>query len=464
MTDTPVATFTPDEESLAVALHELPSAIRGEIVTPADTGWNEARQPWDLVDQRPALVAIPADAEDVQAIMSFARRHGLRVAPQATGHNAGPLGPLGDTILVSTRHLRGIEIDTTRRTARVQAGVIWLEVAEATSPYGLFPLSGSSPNVGVVGFTLGGGLSWLGRKHGLAANSVTAIEVVTSDGRFRRATPTDHADLFWALRGGGGNFGIVTALEFDLFPYGEVYAGAFVWPYDRRLDVIKGWHEWTRTATEDITTSLRIMHFPPADELPPFLSGRSVVMIDGAFAGDTEAGRAAVVDLHTLAPEVDTWGMLSPAELVRLHMDPEQPVATVTTSALLNDLDAAGYRAFAAAAQPPLTVGEIRHLGGALSRVPVGAGSLGSFRGEYLTMGAGMRTELNRSELDAAVQRFRVAMSPYENGYLYYNFSEASVDTRRFYPDDVYERLRRIRARVDPEGLVVANHSIPTTT
>jgi FAD/FMN-containing dehydrogenase len=445
-----------------VAVRDLAAAMKGETVTPEDSGWDDARQPWDLVDQRPALVAMPVDADDVQAVVSFAHRQALRVAPQGTGHNAGPLGPLGDTILLSTRRMRGIVVDPTRNMARVEAGALSVELSQATSPYGLFPLTGSSPNVGTIGFTLGGGLSWLGRKHGLAANNVTAVEVVTADGAFRRATPSDHTDLFWALRGGGGNFGVVTALECALFPHGEVYAGMFVWPYDRHLDVLTAWHEWTRSASDDITTSFRIMHFPPLDELPPFLSGRSVAVVDGVFAADAQAGGSAVAGLRDLDPEVDTWEMTEPVGLSRLHMDPEQPLPTRSASALLDDLDHPGYEAFAAAAQPPL-ISELRHLGGALSRVPAGAGALGSLPGQYQAFAAGVLTEENRRQLAGAVEQFHDALLPYDNGKLYYNFSEAPADATRFYPDDVYARLRRIRADVDPDGLIVANHPITAT-
>jgi FAD/FMN-containing dehydrogenase len=440
---------------------ELAAAMRGEIVTPGDAGWDEARQPWDLVDQRPAVVVFPVNAADVQTVVWFARRHGLRVAPQGTGHNAGPLAPLEDTILLSTRRMRGVDIDAAGRTARVEAGVLWVEVAQAATPHGLFPLSGSSPNVGVIGYTLGGGLSWLARRHGLAANHVTAIEVVTADARLRRATPTDNPDLFWALRGGGGNFGVVTAVEFTLFPYGAVYAGRFVWPYSRHLEVVRAWHAWTQSAGEEITTSFRILHSPPVPDLPAFLSGRSVVMIDGAYAGEARAGRAAVAALAALAPEVDAWDMMSPLELSRLHLDPEPPVSGRSTSALLDDVEPGCYETLAAATQPPLAVGEIRHLGGALARAPAGAGSLDSLHGQYLAFGAGIPTDENRQDLATTLDRFRDALAPYDNGRLYYNFSEAPANAARFYPDDAYARLRRVRAEVDPDELIVANHPIP---
>jgi hypothetical protein len=448
-----------DPDTMPVSLGDVVASIRGRIVTPGASGWDEARQAWNLaVDQRPALVALPLDPDDVRAIVQYARDHRFGIAPQGTGHRAGALGSLAGTILLSTRHMRGVEIDPTRKIARVQAGTLWSEVTEATSPLGMYPLSGSSPNVGVVGYTLGGGLSWLAREHGLAANQVTAIEVVTADGGLTRATRSDDAELFWALRG-GGTLGVVTALEFRLFPHREVYAGMFLWPYERHLEVLHTWYGWTRSASDAVTTSLRIMHLPPLDDLPPFLSGRSVVVVDGAFTGDVDRGRRAVADLRALAPELDTWGPSSPAGLSHLHMGPEQPVPFLDESSLLGEIDAAGLDAFAAAMQPPLMVGELRHLGGALSRVPDGAGALGSLRGAYALLGGGIVTD-SSGDLGAALVRLRAATAAYETGALFPNFTEHPADSARFYTEADYARLQRIRARVDPHELMVASHPI----
>jgi hypothetical protein len=237
----------------------------------------------------------------------------------------------------------------------------------------------------------------------------------------------------------------------------------FVWPYPRHLEVVKAWHTWTQSASEAITTSFRVMHFPPLPDLPAFVSGRSVVIIDGVYAGDAHAGRAAVADLRALAPETDTWAMTSPLGLSRLHLDPEKAVPARSTSALLDDVEPGCYEAVAAATQPPLAWGEIRHLGGALARSPAGAGSLGSLRGEYLAFGAGILADSNQRDLATALDRFRDALTPYDNGTLYYNFSEAPANSARFYPDDAYARLRHLRAEVDPDGLIVANHPIPAT-
>jgi FAD/FMN-containing dehydrogenase len=441
--------------------------LTGDIVTPDQPEWDLARRAWNLaVDQRPALVALPADAADVAAIVDFAIRNDMKIAPQGTGHSAGALASLEDTILVSTERMRGVEIDVEARTARVQAGTLWLEVSEASTPHGLFPLSGSSPDVGVVGYTLGGGLSWLARKHGLAANHVTAIELVTPDGQLVRATAEDQADVFWALRGGGGNFGIVTAMEFRLFPYGEVYAGMFLWPYERHAQVLRAWHAWTRTAPEEITTSFRIFHLPPLPELPPFLSGRSVVVIDGAHTGGAEAGAAATVALRELAPEMDTWAPSSPAALSHLHMDPEQPIPYAGESTLVSGLDDVALDAFAASIQPgsPVMFGELRHLGGALTRVPDGAGAAEQLHGEYLLFGVSLLLDPgSAATAQAALERFRASLAAYETGKQYFNFVEHNVEAAVFYDDATYARLRAIRTAIDPHGVMVGSHSIPVS-
>jgi FAD/FMN-containing dehydrogenase len=201
--------------------------LRNKVVLPGDARFDDARRAWNLaIDQRPVAVVFPESAADMAVAVGYAAERGLRIAAQGTGHNAGPLGPLADTMLLRTDKMRGIRIDPVARTARTEAGVVWIDVVQAAAAHGLAALAGSSPDVGVTGYTLGGGLSFLGRKHGLAANNVIAAEMVTADGRLVRADPEHEPDLFWALRGGGGSFGVVTALEFRLFPVTRAYAGA----------------------------------------------------------------------------------------------------------------------------------------------------------------------------------------------------------------------------------------------
>jgi FAD/FMN-containing dehydrogenase len=441
--------------------------IGGLVVGPTDETWDEARRPWNLAhDQNPAIVAFPESADDVVAIVDHARRHGLRVAPQGTGHNAGPLGDLRDTILLSTSRMRGVEIDVEARRARVAAGTLWLEVTEPASEHGLAPLAGSSPDVGVVGYCLGGGVSWLARKYGLAANSVLAIEIVTADGRLRRVDHENDPDLFWALRGGGGSFGVVTAMEIALHPVAELYAGAMFWDWSRASEVLHAWREWTLTVPDEVTSSARILQLPPIPEIPELLRGRSVVTIDAAIVGDRAFGAAAVQALRDLRPEIDTFDMVPPVALSRLHMDPEEPMPALSEHRLLADLPAEAVDAFVAVAGPDsgstLMITEIRHLGGALAEVRPGHGALASLEARYLLFAAGLAaTPEMVAGLNAALPPFKAAMAEWDAGRGYLNFEESSVDSRSFYDEVTHRRLSRVKAQVDPADVFLSNHPIP---
>ena len=232
-------------EVRAPQVRDVRANLVGEVVLPGDASWDEVRLAWHLaVDQQPVAVAIPENLHDVIEIVLWAREAGFRIAPQGTGHNAPALGDLAGTVLLKTHRLRGVTIDPAAQTARAEAGAIWIEVVEAAAEHGLAALAGSSPDVGVVGYTLGGGLSWLARKHGIGANQVVAVELVTADGEFRRVDRENDPDLFWALRGGGGAFGVVTAIELNLFPLTEVYAGHLFFPVERAAEVLR----WTEAA------------------------------------------------------------------------------------------------------------------------------------------------------------------------------------------------------------------------
>jgi len=436
------------------------------VVGPADEGWDEARRPWNLAhDQRPAFVAFPESAEDVVTVVEHARANGLRVAPQGTGHNAGPLGDLHDTILLSTSRMRGVEIDVEGRRARVAAGTLWLEVTEPASEHGLAPLAGSSPDVGVIGYCLGGGVSWLARKHGLAANSVLAIELVTADGRLRRVDHENDPDLFWALRGGGGSFGVVTAMEIALHALPELYAGAMFWDWSRASEVMHAWREWTLTVPDEVTSSARILQLPPIPEIPEPLRGRSVVTIDAAIIGDRASGAGIVQALRDLEPEIDTFDMVPPVALSRLHQDPEEPMPALTEHRLLADLPAEAVDAFVAVAGPDsgstLMMAEIRHLGGALGEIRPGHGALASLEAGYLFFGGGLAaTPEMVAGLKAELPRFKASMAPWDAGRGYLNFEESPIDSRGFYDQVTHRHLRHIKAAVDPGDVFVSNHPI----
>jgi hypothetical protein len=447
-----------------------PSSLRqrmlGSVSAPGDADWDEARQAWNLaVDQRPAAVAIPESVADVVAIVEFARERALLVTAQGTGHNAGAYDTLANTILVKTHALKGVEIDAEARVARVAAGGLWIEVTQPASELGLAPLAGSSPDVGVVGYVLGGGLSWLARKHGLAANNVRAIELVTADGEVVRATHQQHADLFWALRGGGGNYGIVTAVEIELFEYATVYAGMLMWPCERAAEILKAWAEWTKTAPEEFTTSARMLQIPPLPDLPDFLRGRAFVAIDGAYAGDDAAGAAAIAPLRALEPEMDSFGPMAPGGLSYLHMDPEGPTPGIGGHTMLDTIDDDAVDALVAIAGPgsgsPLVGAELRHLGGAVGRSHERNGAVDTIRGDYALFAVGipMTPEVGAA-VHAHLPRVIAALEPWHAGSYYLNFAEEKVDPALFYSPEGYARLRRVKAEVDPTGLFRGNHAI----
>jgi FAD/FMN-containing dehydrogenase len=445
-------------------VREVPT-LRGEVVGPEDAGYDQARQAWNLAaDQRPAFVVFPETADDVVAIVDHARRHGLQIAPQGTGHNAPPIVWNANMILLSTSRMRGVAIDVEGRRARVAAGTLWLEVTEPASDHELAPLAGSSPDVGVIGYCLGGGVSWLARKHGLAANSVLAIEVVTADGRLRRVDADNDPDLFWALRGGGGSFGVVTAMEIALYPMTELYAGAMWWDWERSHEVMHAWREWTATVPDEVTSSARIMQIPPIPEVPEPLRGRNFVTIDAAIIGDRAFGAGLVQALRDLEPEIDTFDMVPPVALSRLHNDPEDPMPVVTDHRLLGELPAEAIDAFVAHAGPGsgsvLMMAEIRHLGGALAVAKPGHGALAKLDAGYLLFGGGLAIPELIPALRASLPAFKAAFAEWDAGTGYLNFEENPTDSRSFYDELTYRRLARIKTQLDPSDVFRSNHPI----
>jgi len=323
----------------------LAERVAGTVYTAADAGWDQARMAWNVaVDQRPAAIVFPIDEDDVATVVAYARANGLRIAPQGTGHNAGPHGSLEGTILLRTSAMRGVEVDPERRVARVRAGDLWQDAMAPMAEHGMTALAGSSPDVGIVGYSLGGGLGWLARKYGLQTNAITAVELVTADGSRIRADRDHEPELFWALRGGGGNFDIVTAIEFAMYPVSTVYGGALVWDWSESERVLSRWTEWAVDAPDEITTSARILQLPPLPEIPEPLRGRQVVMIDGAYDGDDAGAEAALAPLRELGPEIDMFGWIPTPALVHLHGDPETPVPVASGHTLLRELPARPLR------------------------------------------------------------------------------------------------------------------------
>lgn len=443
----------------------LRGLLGGDVVAPGESGWDEARLAWNLtVDQAPAAVVLAESAADVAATVAFAKAVGLRVAPQGTGHGATAIGDMSDTILLKTERMRGVTIDPENRIARAEAGTIWIEVVEAAARHGLAALAGSSPDVGVVGYTLGGGLSWLARKHGVGANQVTAIEVVTASGDLIRTDWANEPDLFWALRGGGGSFGIVTALEFNLFPLTEVYAGILWYPVDRATEILKTWRAWTAELPDEMTSVGRILQFPPIPELPEPIRGQSFVVVQAIWSGDDPAEGARLVEpLRTLGPVLDTVTTTPVSDLSRLHMDPEGPAPGSGDGGMLDDVDDHLIDLFVEqVVGSPILSAEIRHLGGAVARRDSRHGAIDAWEAPYLMYAVGIApTPEARAAVDGAVGRLRETLAPWEADHTYLNFAESRRQAASLFSSASYHRLRRIKAIVDPADVIRSNHPIP---
>jgi FAD/FMN-containing dehydrogenase len=461
-------TMNPVETSTSVAeAAGLRRLIGGAVMAPGEDGYDAARLAFNLtVQQHPALIAEPASREEVAAIVRFAAANGLRVAPQRTGHNAGPLSSLERSILLKTNRLDRVSVDTANRCARVGAGARWEDVVPVASEHGLAALHGSTPDVSVAGYSLGGGMGWYARKHGLAANSVTAIEVVTADGEIRTASAGEHPDLFWALRGGGGNYGVVTALEFDLFEVAEVYAGTLFFPFERAEEVLKAWLAWTADVPEEITSVGRLLQFPPLETIPEPIRGRSFAVVEAVFLGSEAGGRKLLEPLRALGAAMDTFAMVPPVGIADLHMDPREPVPGLTGHSLLGELDERAIDELLLAVGPgsgsALLSVELRHTGGALARAEEGSGATATLPGSFAGFAVGIAAdEAMTAKTEADLERFAAAARPYEAGH-YFNFVEERATAESFFAPEVAERLQAVRKTYDPERLLQANHEIGT--
>jgi FAD/FMN-containing dehydrogenase len=444
-------------------VRDLRERVVGDVVVPGDEEWDAARQAWNLaVDQRPAAVAVPETAGDVVEIVSWARDNGYRIAPQGTGHNAAALGDLAESVLVKLHRLRGVTIDPAARTARAEAGTIWVEVVEAAAEHGLAALAGSSPDVGVVGYTLGGGLSFLARKHGIGANKVTAVELVTADGALRRVDRENDPDLFWALRGGGGAFGVVTAIEFELIELAEVYAGHLFFPVERAAEVLKAWRAWMDELPDELTSVGRILQLPPLPDIPEPLRGNSFVVVQAIWSGDgLDEPNRLLAPMRALGPAIDTFDVMPVKALGRLHMDPEHPVPGVGDGGMLADVDDELIDAVVErVVGSPLLGLEIRHLGGAVARPQPEHGAVASFDAPYVMFAVAIApTPEAHAAGSAAVHAVSEAVEPWKAVHSYLNFHESS-SAQSFWTETALHRLRRVKAHYDPHNVMRSNHEL----
>jgi FAD/FMN-containing dehydrogenase len=445
----------------------LPETLNDAVVHPDDPRYDQARSSFNLlVDQRPAAVAFPSDAHEVAAAVALAKRRGLRVAPQATAHNQAPLGDMDGLLLVNVSRLQEVRVDPGARSVRVGAGVKWDRVAPRLSAHGLAGLHGSSPDVGIAGYSLGGGIGWLSRKHGMQANAVTALELVTADGELIRVDADHEPDLFWALRGGGGNFGIVTAIEFGVVEVEDLYAGAYFFEFERADEVLHTWNEMRHALPDELMSWASLLHFPPIPDVPAFARGRAYAVVMAAFLGSAAEGASLMAPLRRLGPEHDTFASVPPVVLGDLAMDPLDPVPFQSTSALLDELPSEGIDALLAAAGPESGRGptvsmlQLRQMGGALARATPGAGARATLPGDISVFALGAIFDEQMGEaVHGALADVDGALRRYRGGY-YPNFVEEPADASAFFDPATWARLRAVKAAYDPADVFVGNHHI----
>ena len=449
--------------------------LRGTAYAPGDEGYDEARSAWNLAaDQRPALVIVAEDAADIVAAVRLARKRGLGVGVMATGHGAASL-PHGG-VLINTSRMKGVHIDPAAQTARVQPGAKWKDVIPEAQKFGLAGLLGSTSDVSVVGYTTGGGFAWLGRKYGFNADSVREAELVTADGELVRVSAEENADLFYGIQGGGGNFGIITSLEFALYPLTQVYGGNIYYPIERAPEVLEHYVRWIETLPDEMTTAVVFLNFPPIPEMPPYLRGRSFIAVRGAYSGDRlEMGKELMRPWYEGfgKPDVDDMRVIPYAEMDMISMDPVDPIAADTHVERLGELTpevrAALVEVAGADSGMPSEVLEIRQLGGALGRAPARPSAIGHRDSQFIMMGIGATPTPEVAErVRAHHARVAEAMRPFATGATYVNFldlDEASPErVRAAYSPEVWQRLVALKDRYDPGNVFRFGRNIPPSS
>ncbi|WP_433541522.1 FAD-binding oxidoreductase [Streptosporangium sandarakinum] len=428
------------------AARRLREEFGGAVLLPGDPGYDEQREaPNADIDPRPALIAEADDPADVRAAILTAREHGLPFAVQATGHGTYVASDGG--VLLRTGRMDSVLVDPDRRIARVGPGTTWAEVIAAAEPFGLAPLAGSHQTVGVTGYTLGGGIGWLARGYGFASDSVLRAEMVTADGRLVTASPDRNPDLFWALRGGGGNFGVVTSLEFRLHPVARVHAGALYFTADRAAETLTRYREWMADAPRELSTSILLARFPDAPETPAPLRDRWVLGLRVMYAGEAEEARAALRpltetagpvlldDLRTTTFAQAEMGGIAPRDFNLLETLPDDVIEAV--AAVVGRPDS------------PVTMVEVRHWGGAMTDAGPDAGPVGH------------RTAQLSVVLDACDPQVSRVLRPHSGDRTFLNFLGDTTRAETAYTPGDHRRLRDVKRTYDPDNFFRLNHNIP---
>lgn len=464
--DGPGAGRPPRPEDVAA----LRRSVRGPVLEPDSDGYEAECATYNLTcGLRPAVVVGAARASDVREAVRFAAAHGLPVAVKSAAHQMVSAAEGG--LLITTRRMKGIQVDAENRTVRVEAGVRWSEVLPRTAQFGLAPVVGSAPEVGVVGYTLGGGQSpLLGRTHGYAADHVRWLDVVTADGELRYVTPRSEPDLFWALLGGKGNFGVVTGMEFEVFPVERFYGGGIYFPGEYLEQILEAWRAWLPTVGEETTSSLGVQRLPELPSLPEQLRGAFVVHLRIGHLGNVADGAALLAPLRAAAPALlDLVGERPFTEIGQIHNDPVDPMPYFDRSVCLEEFSEKTARTFVeltgADSGCTLVNVEIRALGGAFDRQPRVPNSVASRGLPFVVFGFAVGAPDHAERLRAELTRVVDGLAPWAAGRNMVNFLSADEATdpegvRAVYGAERYDRLAAVKRRYDPDNVFRFNHNI----
>ena len=445
------------------------AAFRGRVLRPADAEYDEQRKIWNgSFDRRPAVIVRCAGVADVITAVKAARQSGLAVSVRGGGHSFPGHSVADDAMMIDLSPLKGVRVDPERRTARVQAGVLLGELDRETQAFGLAVPSGIVTHTGVAGLTLGGGIGWIMRKHGLSVDQLVSVDMVTADGEFVCASEDENADLFWGLRGGGGNFGIVTEFEFRCVPLGtHVLAGPIIWPMTMSGDVLRFYRDWVADAPDDLMTILIHRKAPPLPIIPAELHGQPVVMVVPCWVGDVEAGQAFLEPLRAFGPPAADVCVPKPFLAHQAMLDPSFPpgrwyyfkscdIAELTDEII----DITVERSLQISS--PLTSFPIWQMGGAVARVGDDETAFhGRTAGFTYNIGACTETAEGFEAEREWVRSFWSALEPWHQG-VYVNFlgEEGPERVRQAYGPEKYERLRALKRRYDPDNVFRLNQNI----
>ena len=449
-------------------LGELAQALRGELIRPDDPGYDEARSIWNGAhDRRPALIVRCHGVADVLKAVEFARSEGLPLAVRGGGHSIPGFSTVDGGLVLDLSAMNGIRVDPGRGTVVAQGGALWRDVDAETQAFGLATTGGIISSTGIGGFTLGGGIGWLVRKCGLTCDNLIAADIVTADGQYLHTSESERPELLWALRGGGGNFGVVTSLELRLHEVGPtIFGGLVFYPGEHAEQILHGFRAATANAPDDLTALVNMTTAPPAPFLPEEVHGKPIVAVGAMWAGHPEDGDAATRSLRSLAPVVtDLFGPM-PYTAQQGLLDPLYPrgMWNYFRSAFFEDLDDAASRIVKEFHRIPNPITEIHihHLGGAMGRVPADATAFGTRDREFI-----LNVVARSADADGFPPVVAWARGATDalgaDAATYVNFTgEGSEDrVRAAYPKATYERLVTVKDEYDPTNLFHLNQNIP---